>query len=1103
MHTGQSRISVPTLSLAFLILFSLLFSGCRKDATAPSDAHIEKGVLDLRNTSVARMIPLTGEWKFYPGLLVQDAAGLADQEFLMVPVPHEWNDFWTDHPSDPAIGFGTYRLTIMLPDEHPGLALGLDGVYSAWQVYANGRLLWNSGQVSESQKDSRAGPRGASVVLPWAEDGSLDIFLQVSNFDYREGGIRKPVFLGPSRLILEREREGQAWDLFLAGAFIVIGFYYLSLLAIRRNTNASGFFGLHCLAIAIRPLTTGHEFLLHSLPAPGWHFYLALEYASLPLSVFFFILFLRSQFSRDFPGTGIWAIGITGLFLLALPFFVETIQLSRLVGLYQAHLLLSGLFGLIMLFLAVLRKREGSLAVFLGGIPLFLGVLNDILSTRGDIPTVQLGATSLLAFVGLQGFLLSVRFARSFEQVEQLSQELGQKNRELEHLDQLKDEFLANTSHELRTPLHGIIGITESVLRGATGRIGEETRSNLRLVAASGRRLATLVNDILDYSRANHGDLLLQPRRLVVADAVDMALSLVRPLLRDKPIDLVHVRSTVPDVYADPERLNQILVNLLGNAIKFTREGQISVESTQKGEEVFIQIRDTGIGIPAEQQQLIFESFTQADGSISRQYSGTGLGLSITRNLVRLHGGEITVESAPGEGSTFCFTLPVFSGTELPGPSELEPAAEFSRATTIGSESWTVTVDDKAEGNRPSLSGETTNSDGQSADRAEKKQLATVAGTVHTLVVDDDPINLQVMRNFLSVENHSVIEATSGTEALALLQDRGPVDLVLLDVMMPGLTGYEVCRILRESHSPAQLPIVLLTARNRTEDVIEGLASGANDYLAKPFEAEELRARVRNMLALKEAARMEANMAVIQHELSMARMIQQSLLPAVIPAPPGLKIAHRYRSMVNVGGDFYDYRLNEKGLSLLIADVSGHGVPAALIVSVIKMAYSFQSERSENPAELLHELNRMLRGNVGEEFVTGCALHFSPDGKTLHAANAGHPPLLIWKNRKGEILEFRPFGRVMALLEDGGYQSSGPIQLESGDRILMYTDGAFEAHSPQGQQFGMERLKDFLVSGASMELEQWLDALLQELILFSGGETAIEDDIAFIAIEVQ
>ncbi|MCB1171034.1 MAG: SpoIIE family protein phosphatase, partial [Leptospiraceae bacterium] len=350
---------------------------------------------------------------------------------------------------------------------------------------------------------------------------------------------------------------------------------------------------------------------------------------------------------------------------------------------------------------------------------------------------------------------------------------------------------------------------------------------------------------------------------------------------------------------------------------------------------------------------------------------------------------------------------------------------------------------------------------------------------------------------------HTVLEATSGTEALAVLQDRGPVDLVLLDVMMPGLTGYEVCRILRESHSPAQLPIVLLTARNRTEDVIQGLASGANDYLAKPFEAEELRARVRNMIALKEAARTEANLAVIQHELSMARMIQQSLLPASIESPPGLKIAHRYRAMVNVGGDFYDYRLNEKGLSLLIADVSGHGVPAALIVSVIKMAYSFQSERSENPAELLHELNRMLRGNVGEEFVTGCALHFSPDGKSLQAANAGHPPLLIWKKAKGEILEIRPFGRVMALLEDGGYQGSGPIELESGDRILMYTDGAFEGHSPDGQQFGMERLKDFLQSGTGMDLEKWLDALLQLLIQHSGGEKTIEDDIALIAIELE
>jgi len=322
-------------------------------------------------------------------------------------------------------------------------------------------------------------------------------------------------------------------------------------------------------------------------------------------------------------------------------------------------------------------------------------------------------------------------------------------------------------------------------------------------------------------------------------------------------------------------------------------------------------------------------------------------------------------------------------------------------------------------------------------------------------------------------------------------------------VMMPGLTGYEVCRILRQSHSAAELPIVLLTARSRTQDVVEGLASGANDYLAKPFEPEELRARVQNILALKQAARTQADMAVIQHELSMARMIQQSLIPATIPSPSGLRIAHLYRSMVNVGGDFYDFRADDNGLSLIIADVSGHGVPAALIVSVLKMAYVFNGKENSRPETLLQGLNEMLYGNVGSEFVTACALQIDLKQRILHVANAGHPPLLHWKRSTGEVLEYRPYGRPMGLFQDSAFDPEKPISLEPGDRILLYTDGAFETSSAEGEQYGMERLIDSVKSSHTMDLEKWLETLMNHLVDHSGGPGELDDDIALIAIEVE
>ncbi len=1091
-------MSLRSIIVCFSLLALPVVGSCREPVRSSELAR--NGVLDLRQ-GVDHLTSLSGEWKFYPGRLLKQPD--TDAPHTLLKVPGHWN---AANPSGPDKA-GTYHLRVLLPRDLPPMALRLEGVYTGWAIFVNGEKLMKSGVPALDPENAQAGARSAIVPLPAVVDDEwvLDLVIQVSNFDYREGGIRKPVRLGSLSATQDITLKARARDIFLAGALIMIGLYHFSLIAVRKRTHAPAFLALHCMAIAIRPLTTGEEVLLHLWPEAGYHFYLSLEYLSLPLSVVFFLLFLRSLFPGRLANFLALVIGFGALPLVLLPLFLSTMWLSRLVWLYQLHLVLSGIAILGFLVLAVIQKKPDGLAILLGGIPLFLGVMNDVLSARGVLNTIQIGSFSLVPFVLLQSALLSVRFARSFNRVEQLSEELQSKNKELRRLDELKDEFLANTSHELRTPLHGIIGITESVLQGATGKIGEQTRTNLRLVAASGRRLTALVNDILDFSRANHGDLQIHPQKLNLADAMDMALSLVRPLLRDKPVDLIHERSVVRDVYADPERLSQIMVNLLGNAIKFTRDGYIAVRARDEGDSVVVSVEDTGIGIPEDRQEMIFESFTQADGSIARQYSGTGLGLSITRRLVELHGGDIQVQSSPGKGSVFSFSLPAFGAASGMDALDLEhgslnrqSAEAATRADFITAPKGVSTVEPL-----PAVTESEASIVVESSAGARSQAGREPGRRFRTLVVDDDPVNLQVLRNLLSVMNHEVLEANSGTEALTVLEETGTVDLVLLDLMMPGLTGYEVCRILRESHSPAELPIVLLTARSRTQDVVEGLASGANDYLAKPFEPEELRARVQNMVALKEAARTQANMAVIQHELATARMIQQSLIPARLPGPSGIRIAHVYRSMVNVGGDYYDYLSDESGLSLLIADVSGHGVPAALIVSVLKMAYTFQRKEARDPSGLLTELNSMLYGNVGQEFITACAIHIDPGARTLRVANAGHPPVLHWKASAGTVNHYRPFGRPMGILEEGSYQPSEFVTLESGDRILLYTDGAFEASAPDGEPFGMERLEGFLANRSDLSLDAWLQSLLSEVMDYSGGPDAIDDDIALIALEIE
>ncbi|OLP17250.1 guanylate cyclase [Leptolyngbya sp. 'hensonii'] len=423
--------------------------------------------------------------------------------------------------------------------------------------------------------------------------------------------------------------------------------------------------------------------------------------------------------------------------------------------------------------------------------------------------------------------------ARAFNHMASQLQEsfiaLEAKNAELEHLNQLKDEFLANTSHELRTPLNGIIGIAESLMDGATGPLSEKTNANLAMVASSGRRLSSLINDILDFSKLQHKTITLQLRPVGLKELTDVVLTLSQPLVGKKPIQLVNaIGSDIPWVEADENRVQQILYNLIGNAIKFTESGQIQVQAKSIGRLLEVSVADTGIGISSDKLERIFAAFEQADGSTARVYGGTGLGLAITRQLVELHGGHIRVASIVGQGSTFTFTLPVVHETVPIAPATPQPQHLLTplQATAVSPPE----LDEV-----PLMTAEA---------------FQSVNKEFKILIVDDEPVNLQVLKNNLVLQNYSITQASSGQEALDIIQNGFKPDLMLLDIMMPKMTGYEVCQKLRETFLPSELPIVMLTAKNQTADLVEGFSSGANDYLTKPFSKSELLARIKTHINL-------------------------------------------------------------------------------------------------------------------------------------------------------------------------------------------------------------------------------------------------------------
>lgn len=407
----------------------------------------------------------------------------------------------------------------------------------------------------------------------------------------------------------------------------------------------------------------------------------------------------------------------------------------------------------------------------------------------------------------------------------------------LRRVDQLKDEFLANTSHELRTPLYGMTGLAESLLEGAQGSVPKEMQADLEMIASSGRRLSRLVNDLLDFSKLRHQSLELDPRPVDLRSAVDVVLTLIRPLADTGSLALQNlVPVDLPAIAADEDRLQQILHNLVGNAVKFTEQGRVVVAAEVDGDVVEIRVEDTGPGIAAEARLRIFEAFEQADASVARSFEGTGLGLTVARQLVELHGGRIWVESKPGQGARFVFRIPLFEAASSPRELEDGRGVEEALAPAV------------PPGREPSAVFASKVPPAEASEDSASRAGPSLEG-VRILAVDDDPVNLRVLESYLTHEGSSLVLVDHGEEALRLLREQ-TFDLVLLDVMMPKISGYEVCRELRRTYSLEELPVIFLSALSQSSEVIAGLEQGGNDFLSKPVSKGELLARIRPHLEL-------------------------------------------------------------------------------------------------------------------------------------------------------------------------------------------------------------------------------------------------------------
>jgi len=773
-HILQEKqiLSYLKLSVCFLVFLFI-----QNNLAAQQVAN--GGILDLSDHSFQHesIVSLNGEWEFYWNEILNNSQ-IKSKEKKFRPFTKTWNDADNEYSS---FGYATYKLTILLPEKYPDLSLQIPDFYSSYELFADGNLIAQNGKVGTSKEDYTPKWIPQNIDLGISDNNRLELILQVANFHHHRGGAYEPLLLGESTFIAQVREKELAFSYILTGALLMGSFFFLGLYLFGKHEKAILFFSIFCLIYSYRIIGFGIYPLHFLLPDIPWIIYLKLEYLTLFLSGLFFGIYTLHLYPRETSKLLVNTLSSISIVFIFSVLILPPLWFTQLVAPYFVILIAYILYAFWVYIQATFRKRDGAkfalastgvvFFVFLYEIMVYFGILNS------SITFTFLG---YLFFFSFQSLVLTFRFATSLKRA----------IKKAEDASKAKSQFLSTMSHEIRTPLNAIIGLSGLLKETPLNATQDDY---IKTVKVSGENLLSIINNILDYSKIESSKIELQLSEVDIQELIENVLDLVAPLNINTSVELIYDldNSVPPYLITDQIKLQQVLINLINNAVKFTEKGEVFVQLRMEDlpsgnfSKLVVSIKDTGIGIPKNALQKLFQSFSQVDASTTRKYGGTGLGLIISKRLVEALGGKITVTSEINKGTEFNFYIKV----------------------------------------KPS-----------------QKVLATYQSEVlhgkKVLVLDDNETNLKI---FSQQALSQGLEATTTTDTGFIsrnLDTLNEFDFIVLDMQMPKKDGVDVAKEIRSKWDKASIPLVLLSSIHAIESKNDLLLFDLQ--LTKPVKQSQL-----------------------------------------------------------------------------------------------------------------------------------------------------------------------------------------------------------------------------------------------------------------------